>query len=790
MWDKSIKRNFMPTLVDVDVSGSSQANEVDLSITLLGDESTVLFDDDGQDTKPSSSQSQKHPVSNGQSGTSGSASSSTRDRHFSADDAPLQQRNVAVDEFSSVLSTTIEADNEGKEYDENETILDAPVQHDDRKVKSGRRVQRRNKGGSAIEKGPNQLRYLETYHEYVQGTISDFQQKFPNRLRDYRSMSLEEKKLEQSRVIALLTQLKIRENLTQQQQGDNKSNKNKNSSQQRTYEGSVRSSQQVSSQSCTFRGSQRSLDDSLSPIVSVKFQGRESGGNSICGSPQLSPSSVLGDDKSIGSFYPDRDDVAPPSPSDKFSRQTGSNHESDPVEIVRAHHSPSSQSSCFVSPERALRTNPNKRMASTSAKRGADLVRQRYNEDVIGDGSKTSSVFDDDNMLALHMKRLSMTPPSTIGPKDLFAASQSPISPRPNYGSSDDDENSSRHGGGGFVMDIDFDLCPDQNDTIASFATSSERRRYPLREAPVNVSLKPGAAFHLNKLQVKRSEARYKSKRHVGSRRRLRDFPDPFSRYDKRGQRMLSRAFDWVCQRTRGIPSRVRDVAPMVLFSLRIEQVISLGVKILLNDEERSLGQAKHKRDQKSSKSKSSGSSKVLEGSTVIVTRSKDDATRWESALREGTGCSVLNHATMPLSERIRSSTAEKASQYDTVLTTYDALKSPDVAIALDGNNHAKVTKSGGDNGWFSSRSTGTSSQSCAGSATSMVSTNNNRPQKCKQLSVLHRVKFQRIIFVDVLGRKCFLAKQGTSRASASIALNGQIRYVPLLCLTMVQFFF
>ena len=39
-------------------------------------------------------------------------------------------------------------------------------------------------------------------------------------------------------------------------------------------------------------------------------------------------------------------------------------------------------------------------------------------------------------------------------------------------------------------------------------------------------------------------------------------------------------------------------------------------------------------------------------------------------------------------------------------------------------------------------------------------------------MSVLHRIEFKRIIVVDNLGRKCYLAKGGTARAAASIALS------------------
>jgi hypothetical protein len=186
-----------------------------------------------------------------------------------------------------------------------------------------------------------------------------------------------------------------------------------------------------------------------------------------------------------------------------------------------------------------------------------------------------------------------------------------------------------------------------------------------------------------------------------------------------------------------------------VLFSLTQEHIVDLCLKLLLNDD--------------AVNAKSTKTPSDLQGQTLVVTRTKEDIGKWESALREGTGCSVFNHATLPLSERIRMSTAEKATMYDVVITTFDAMKSPDTAISVNESGHAILTKVGNDQGWYSSRS---ASQSDTG------------PQKCMKLSVLHKVNFKRIIFVDLLGRKSFLAKEGSARASAAVALSGDSRYV------------
>ena len=92
------------------------------------------------------------------------------------------------------------------------------------------------------------------------------------------------------------------------------------------------------------------------------------------------------------------------------------------------------------------------------------------------------------------------------------------------------------------------------------------------------------------------------------------------------------------------------------------------------------------------------------------------------------------------------------------LLTTYDALKSTDMAISVDEQGHAILSTNG--SGWMESRA---SSQA---------------EQTTKQFSVLHKVNFQRVVFVDLLGRKSFLAKQGTARAAAAVALRANSRLV------------
>ena len=49
---------------------------------------------------------------------------------------------------------------------------------------------------------------------------------------------------------------------------------------------------------------------------------------------------------------------------------------------------------------------------------------------------------------------------------------------------------------------------------------------------------------------------------------------------------------------------------------------------------------------------------------------------------------------------------------------------------------------------------------------------------RVEKLSILHKLDWRRIVLVDDLGRKSYLAKAGTMRAKAAIALNAASRFV------------
>ncbi|KAL3912602.1 MAG: hypothetical protein SGILL_006816 [Bacillariaceae sp.] len=257
--------------------------------------------------------------------------------------------------------------------------------------------------------------------------------------------------------------------------------------------------------------------------------------------------------------------------------------------------------------------------------------------------------------------------------------------------------------------------------------------------------------------ELQRSKTSRKHRGTAAKQRRLVNFPDPFASYSNSQKEGLKEIYSWIRRAEKDQRDANYDVtAAGVFFSLSEKQIIDISLKLLLRDLAHDLNC--HQQDE---------SIEHLQGNTLVVVRSKDDAIKWERALRESTGCSFCNHASLPLTERIRPSSSEKMCAHDVILTTYDAMKAPDVTIPLNDDGHAILTKVSSDNGWHSSR---TSSQS--------MSQLNPSSQRTKQLSILHRIRFRRVLFVDILGRKSYLSKGGTARATSAVAINGETRAV------------
>ena len=229
----------------------------------------------------------------------------------------------------------------------------------------------------------------------------------------------------------------------------------------------------------------------------------------------------------------------------------------------------------------------------------------------------------------------------------------------------------------------------------------------------------------------------------------------------------LHSVFDWVLGRDNAIVTKWSLESKGIIFSLNNTQIRNVAIKTLMEaDVQSTRGEDRY------------GGDSSVSGQTLIVVRNKEDIASWERSLRELTPFSVISHADLPASERKRSATAARCATFDIVMSTYDAIKSQDVTVQLDEFGHAVArqnVESQASGGWMTKRN-GTSSGSSQRAGATSQQLLSGDPVKCKPLSVLHSVKWRRIIFGDKLGRKCFLAKLGTARASAARALNGDAR--------------
>jgi hypothetical protein len=375
-----------------------------------------------------------------------------------------------------------------------------------------------------------------------------------------------------------------------------------------------------------------------------------------------------------------------------------------------------------------------KRMASVSGKRGTDMSRARMDE---FDGCDR---YPDQGDLCFEMIDTSTS--RRLSPEGInhFSASQSPILP----GGSSFSAEAPSPDAASVHRDISFGEKENEieqprrapNDTIEETVSQETKVRWnsnshgSLCEA---VYLIDGRTAHFRPLAVQRS---------IKGRSPTQSFPDPTGSYDERTRRRLSRLFKWI-QRQDSSPS-----GRGLILSLEYKQVMDTVLKLLLDSSSRQ--SLPLPRDSKAQ--------------TLIVSRSKEELEEWGRVLLEGSSFSVLNHAALPLRDRKMHATASKCSCYDIVLTTYDAIKSPDCTITVDTNGVASFNTNAPENGWHS----------CRSQTETLV---------CKKLSVLHQLVWRRVLFVDVVDKKCYLSKSGTARNEAARALSSESRYaIPVAC--------
>ena len=400
---------------------------------------------------------------------------------------------------------------------------------------------------------------------------------------------------------------------------------------------------------------------------------------------------------------------------------TPSGTSAPPIELSRA-------AARFSSPMAVMPTQEEssefyrKRMATTSGKRGADASRRKRESDAL--------------------VSMDMHSPQ---PK-IFSSSQSPIisdeeeretnTRRFRRQNDDDGDESSSTTSvaanisfGGNIGDSSVDRSLDSIDESALVD------RQPLESVANNVHLKTGAALHFRPLATKR----YRKKPEA----LMQHFPDPLDSYNGKTFDKMKATYKWIRRRM-----AKNELPAGVVFSLTGQKIIDLCLKLTLNLV-------------KESEDHSQSTSADL-GQTLIVVRERESLEEWKRAFRERSSLGLLCHCELPLKERRSVSTAKKCASYGIVLTTFDALSAPDSTVTIgDDDKVAKIDPDQDRNGWLQGR----------GSSQSDASTNN-----CLRLSILHRLKWRQVIFIDALGRKSFMAKPGTSRNRAAAVLDASAR--------------
>ncbi|KAL9189729.1 hypothetical protein ACHAXT_009404 [Thalassiosira profunda] len=315
--------------------------------------------------------------------------------------------------------------------------------------------------------------------------------------------------------------------------------------------------------------------------------------------------------------------------------------------------------------------------------------------------------------------------------------------------------------------------------------------------APIDVRLRDGMQYRVDPLRCKQNKKGKTAKkaksvsiadprgRGTGgassdSENSLSDpepsFKDPLTDYSSRVRARLNAGLNFLLekeeQQTLG-DEEADNQASAALLSLSSRQIVGVTSKLLQQTKNSARLHARSKNKPSSAKRFTPSSharpkdDDYFAGGTLIVLRGKEDIDEWEAGLREFTGLSVLNHAGMSSGQRKLDNTAGKCSTFDVVLSTYDAIKTKEVVVPVDSSGCAILggsNKSSSPDGWLTARDAGTQSGAAA-------------PQKCHQLSLLHRMSWFRVIFIDVLGRKGFLTKQGTARAQAAVAVNAKSRF-------------
>lgn len=407
---------------------------------------------------------------------------------------------------------------------------------------------------------------------------------------------------------------------------------------------------------------------------------------------------------------------------------------------------------------------PCKRLASQSGKRGADHRRARLS----WEDHSTTAAAAVARALENSMRHLS------ISPVPKFPTSQSPIfpgdiSPRHHHPSSPNDSVS--------LSDVvsmgDDDEKEEEKRTVAPPTT--EQRKDQSRQDSVGISFgttasetNAGRPFHhlIHYIGLKKQAACYYQPLTMASRltsmvKNKASYPDPLKHYPKPTWSILQAIVKRVHRLSRTKPQS------SVVFSLLNDQIIHVSLKLLMTDTDTT-----------------KEVSPIDKKPTLIVVREKAWVKVYVQALREGSWLSVVDHSTIPLKERKSPSTTERLRKFDIVVTTFDALKSHDIALHRQDNGiGVQIPNASSQGNWHSSRknhpinnnnnidddnsNNSTASQAADSVASSLV-----------PCSILHLIYWNRVVMVDQIGRKSFVIKPNTSRFMACQYLNANSRLI------------
>lgn len=462
-----------------------------------------------------------------------------------------------------------------------------------------------------------------------------------------------------------------------------------------------------------------------------------------------------------------------------------------------------------------------KRDATSSGKRGADLVRFRRDiDDNDDDGMDVLHVPSPSKFLIHAIDRLSMIDDHMNDHLmrhdniDIFSSSQSPIVPATTTTTTkmlDDSPpmsmNQKNHPRDTSIESIEVDdglsFGGDSNDSYDSRDHLSTRQKNPypppmshhendslvettmlidnkrvhwdydhtlIKDAPTDVRLRHGETIRYPKLTTHRTRPPMGTTTTTTSTPPTpiltQSYPDPLRLYEENVQQQLNDLYTKMIHRDRRTLRRCGAV-----LSMTEQQVTDVVVKLHLEHPvlEDVMEQSRHANTQT-----------PLRGKTLILTRTKDELDMWRRAFREGSGLSIINHASMSITQRKHPTCPAKLVHTDIVLSTYDAIKSPDLAMKMDTTTGLAMTNTdrAGIDGWYTATSARPSQQNQSNDG----STINSNTVVGKALSAVHKLHWNRILLVDVLGRKGYMTKADTTaRVQAVRALNANTRWIFLV---------